>query len=326
MKILFVMRHSAEVPPLTNVLRTLGERGHSVHLAFGGVRPYADVVMQRLADECSNLTFGSLPGNSGVLTRVLRKSADYLRYLEPVYAGAPALRARAEHKAQPSIRRLARALGIVGSAGPRALRKTLQLVDCCLLPPPHVERFLADIDPDVMLVTHLARDSIQADYVRAANRLGIHTAYPVMSWDNLTNKGLVHELPELVLVWNEMQADEAMKLQWIPRDRVRVVGAWSWDHWFNWQPSRSREELCREVGLRANRPIILYVCSSAFTAPDEVAFVRRWIAALRTHGGPLAEAGVLVRPHPRNSLQWVGVSLDDPQATIWPQLGEVGAL
>jgi len=332
-RILFVIKHPASVRSLDAVFRMLDARGHRVHLAFGGIKPDAHEVLQRIADECSLLTFGSLPatGSPGwrrdsvgwtVLSKRLRGGSDFLRYLEPSYADAPALRARAEARAHPLVRRAATLAGVVGPAGPRALRRGLRWLDARLEPPPHVTRFLRDFEPDVVLVTNLARDSVQADYVRAANRLGIHTAYPVFSWDNLTNKGLVHELPELVLVWNELQADEAVRLHGIPRERVRVLGAWSYDHWFEWRPSRSREELCREVGLRPDRPIVLYVCSSEFVAPDEPAFVRRWIEAMRASGEPLAEVGVLVRPHPRNSGRWAGVSLDDPQAAIWPPLGE----
>jgi hypothetical protein len=331
-KILFVMRHPAAVRSLGSVLRLLDERGHRVHLAFGGIKPEAHRVVQRLADECKGLTFGSLParGSPGwtrdaigwnELAKRLRVDSDYLRYLEPTYAEAPALRARAEGNAHPVVRRVARVARLGGPVAVHALRGTLELFERCLEPPPHVERYLADFEPDVVLVTHLARDSIQADYIRAAKRLGLHSAYPVFSWDNLTNKGLVHEVPELVLVWNEIQADEAVELQGIPRDQVCVAGAWSYDHWFDWEPSRSRAELCGQVGLRPDRPLLLYVCSSGFVARDEVSFVRRWLAAMRSRG-PLAEAGVIVRPHPRNASQWAGVSLDDPQATVWPRLGE----
>src|SRR5207237_508484 len=137
-----------------------------------------------------------------------------------------------------------------------------------------------------------------------------------------SNKGLVRDVPELVVVWNEIQADEAVELQKIPRDRVRVTGASAYDHWFEWQPSRSREDFCRAAELRADRPIVLYVCSSHFVAPNEVAFVRRWIAPVRARGGVLAEAGVLVRPHPRNARQWGEASLDGPQVSIWPRFGE----
>ncbi len=330
MKLLFVMRHPAAVRSLTSVLRLLDERGHRVHLAFGGVKPEAHRVLQRLADELQHLTFGSLPARGAPgwtketagwqqLARRLRVDSDYLRYLEPSYAQAPALRARAEENAGPVVRRLGRAAHGLGPWAVRGLKRTLEYAERSVEPPPHVVRFLEDFAPDVVVVTHLARDSVQADYVRAANRLGLHSAYPVFSWDNLSNKGLVHEIPALVLVWNEIQAREAVELQDIPRERVRVLGAWSYDHWFDWAPSTSREEFCARVGLHADRPIVLYVCSSGFVARDEVAFVRRWLAALRARG---TDAGVVVRPHPRNAAQWAGVSLDDPQAVVWPQLGE----
>jgi hypothetical protein len=330
MKFLFVMRHPAAVRSLTSVLRLLDERGHRVHLAFGGVKPEAHKVLQRLADEMQHLTFGSLPGRGSPgwskeavgwneLTRRLRVDSDYLRYLEPSYEQAPALRARAEENAGPVVRRLGRAAHGVGPRAVHGLKRALEYAERSLDPPPHVLRFLEEFEPDVVVVTHLARDSVQADYVRAANRLGLHSAYPVFSWDNLTNKGLVHEIPEVVLVWNEIQAKEAVELQDIPRERVRVLGAWSYDHWFDWQPSTSREELCVRVGLRPDRPLVLYVCSSGFVARDEVAFVRRWLAALRARGN---DAGVIVRPHPRNAAQWAGVELDDPQAVVWPKLGQ----
>jgi hypothetical protein len=332
-RILFVMRHPAALRSLSSVLRLLDERGNHVHLVFDRVKPEAHKVLQQFADQCRALTFGSVPGPSSpgwtraaigwdVLARRLRVDSDYLRYLEPVYAEAPALRARAEQNAHPLVRRAARVTGTVGPRAVRLLRGTIELVERCLEPPPHIVRFLADFEPDVVVVTHLARDSVQVDYVRAAKRLGLHTVYPVFSWDNLTNKGLVHELAEVVLVWNELQAAEAVELQGIPRDQVRVLGAWSYDHWFEWQPSRSRAEFCAQVALRADRPFILYVCSSGFVARDEVTFVRRWLQSLRDRGGVLAEAGVLVRPHPRNSQQWAGVGLDDPHATVWPRLGE----
>jgi hypothetical protein len=332
MKVLFVMRHPAAIRSLGSVLKLLDERGHRVHLGFGGggPKPEAHRALQALADESQGLTFGSLPGIGSPgwsrdragwneLALRLRRDADFLRYLEPEYAQASALRERAADRADRDGERLTR---LTRFGGARVVRRAIEAAEQSLDPPPHVVRYLEEEAPDVVVATHLARDSVQVDFVRAANRLGLHTAYPVFSWDNLSNKGLVHESPELVLVWNELQADEAVKLQSLPRERVRVLGAWSYDHWFEWKPSRTREEFCSVVALRADRPILLYVCSSSFVAPDEVAFVKRWLGELRTRGGVLGEVGVIVRPHPRNASQWRGVELGDPQATVWPPLGE----
>jgi hypothetical protein len=333
MKILLVGTHPAQVGSLRAVLLLLDSRGHQVHLAFSGIKPAGHQVLQRLGDECRGLSFGLLAtrGSRGWnaeeqawqhLAIRVRRDADFLRYLEPQYAGAPGLRERAEEGVDPAVRATARLARIGGRFGVRGLRAALRHVERCLPPPAYVEHFIADFAPDVVLVTHVAHNSMQVDYLRAANRLGIHSAYQVFSWDNLTNKGLVHELPELVLVWNDVQAEEAIQLHRIPHDVIRVTGAWSYDHWFDWRPSRTRKEFGAQVGLRADRPIVLYTCSSLWIAGDEVAFIRRWLSALRAFGGALGEAGILVRPHPQNAAQWSGVSLDDRQAAVWPPLGE----
>ena len=64
------------------------------------------------------------------------------------------------------------------------------------------------------------------------------------------------------------------------------------------RPATDRDAFCRSVGLPPGRPYLLWLCSSAFIAPQELAFVRRWIEDLRAREGDLSTAGVLVRPHP----------------------------
>jgi hypothetical protein len=67
---------------------------------------------------------------------------------------------------------------------------------------------------------------------------------------------------------------------------------------------------------------VLYVGSSEFIAPDEPAFVRRWVEAVRARGGQLAGAGLLVRPHPLAATGFRDLRIDDPQVAIWPAHGE----
>jgi hypothetical protein len=334
-KVLFVMTHPAYVRSYGRMLRLLADRGHELHLVFRRIKTGESLeAVRRIAEDSPGVTYGALPGRSSPgfdrnrrgwdsLAERLRFSIDYLRYLEPAYADASGLRARAERRAQPFVRRTARVLRPTGVRGIRLFRHVLEGVERSIDPPPHIERFVADRNPDVVLVSHLADlGSSQSPYIRAANRLGVHTAYPVFSWDNLTNKGLIHDRPEVTLVWNDLQAEEAVELQGLPPGRVDVTGAPAYDHWFEWKPGRSREEFCREVGLREDRPIILYVCSSHFVAPNEIVFLRRWLEAVRAHGGLLAEAGVIARPHPRNAAQWGRGTIEAPQFQVWPRFGE----
>jgi len=317
------------VGSLMPALRLLDERGHRLHLAYDTLKSVeSHRELQELAEECPGITFGELPPavHSGwaALAAWLRRSIDYLRYLEPRYRDATKLRARAKRKAPKAMRLVGRFARLTGRPGVAGLRRTLQAVERCLAPPREVERFLEEQQPDILLPAHLLPiGTTHADYLRAAKRLGIRTVFPVRGWDNLTNKGLLRDAPDQVLVWNDLQAREAEELHRVPADHIRLVGAALCDSWFTWGVTRSREEFCRVVGLRADRPIVLYVCSSGFVARNsEADFVRGWIEQLRTRGEPFAEAGFLVRPHPLNAAQWADGGLDGPQVRVWPRFGE----
>ena len=320
MKVLFVLEH-AGVSPLVPALRLLHDRGHSITLAARRVKSaHSARELQELADECERITYTLLPsGPADSLaraTRDLRFGIDYLRYLEPRYRDTPKLRERAAANAPEWVQRAAhRNPGLVG--------RLLRAAERALPPPAYVERHLRAERPDLLLVTPLVDlGSRQADWLRAAKRLGIRTGFPVLSWDNLTNKGIVRDIPDLTLVWNDLQAQEAAELHGIPPERIRITGAPVADPWFEWRPSRTREEFCAEVALDPRQPIVLYLCSSQFIAPKEVEFVPRWIERLRAEGGVLAEAGYLVRPYPDTARRWVGAGVEGPGVRVWPRAGE----
>jgi hypothetical protein len=161
--------------------------------------------------------------------------------------------------------------------------------------------------------------SSQVEYLKAARALGIRTGICVASWDNLTGKGLLRFVPDRVFVWNDIQRQELEDMHGIPADRVVLTGAQRFDDWFERRPSTTREEFQQKVGLEPEQPYVLYLCSSPFIAPDEVEFVRRWLAAVRAQ---FPEVGVLVRPHPQNAAQWEGVDLGDPNSVVWPPGGQ----
>jgi hypothetical protein len=326
LNILFVMEHPG-VGSLMPALRLLHQRGHRLQLGYEALKSVeSHRELQDLAADCPGIAFTQLPamGSSGwvVLAAWLRRSIDYLRYLEPRYPPQTRLRTRAARKAPRATRNLARVAKLFGAPGVAALKRTLQLLEVCLAPPRHIQEFLAEQNPDVLLLAHLLPiGTTHADYLRAAKRLGIRTAFPVRGWDNLTNKGLLRDAPDAVLVWNDLQAKEARELHRIPEQNIRLTGAPLCDPWFEREPSRTREEFCRDVGLRADRPIVLYMCSSGFVARNEVDFVCSWIERLRARGGPFADAGFLVRPHPLNAAQWADVDLGEG-ARVWPRFGE----
>src|SRR5688572_28585109 len=157
---------------------------------------------------------------------------------------------------------------IVGSGpGLAVLRRLFRAAERVLPPPDEVVDVFRRVQPDVLLLTPLLYfRSHQVDHVRCARQLGIRSVLGVGSWDHLTTKGLIHEVPDRVLVWNEAQKREAIELHGVAAERVVVTGAQAYDHWFATEPSEDRAAFCTRAGLDTSRPFFLYLCSSPFIA------------------------------------------------------------
>ena len=359
MKILFVMLHPGFIRYYDGALRRLAAAGHDVHLAFEVTRAKLgeDQTAVALAASSDRITCGTTPERSESVRTFLARSdrsatrsgelfagpqatsreaawdslattvrllLDYLRYFEPVFANASALRERAG-KRLPRLH--AAIVTTIARGGPRVralFASVLRRIERAIPVSPALDTFVRQHRPDVLLVTPLIElGSQQVDYVKCARRLGIPSALCVASWDNLTSKGLIRVTPDHVIVWNEAQRSEAETLHGVPADRVLVTGAQVFDDWFDAQPTRSREDFCRMVGLDPARPFVLYVGSSMFIAPDEVPFAEKWLSHLRSSDDrAIASLGVLVRPHPANARQWF--AFDRPSfsnAAVWPPIG-----
>jgi hypothetical protein len=309
------------------VLLELAGRGHRVRVALPNRRP--DLLPPPALAGHASISFVRAPGHRGDAwahpIHELRTLRDYLRYLDGRYDDAPKLRTRAlrkmvaavthEHQSHLSARcphcnerivddQAGRMLLAFRKDGRRNLSSMLALMETTIPSDTTIEAFLQEEAPDVVLVTPLINfGSYQADYVKSARALGIPVGFPVFSWDNLTNKGLIHVAPDRMFVWNNRQRIEAVKMHGVPAERVVITGAPRFDEFFLMTPGQSRADFCGGVGLDPAKPIVAYLCSSEFVADREVDFVRRWIDELRADA-ELRNCGILIRPHPREQRQW----------------------
>jgi FkbM family methyltransferase len=332
MKILFVMRHSGYVRNFESTLRMLCDRGHSVELAFqiAGTHWLLDAgdTTQELCRQYPRFSRTTIPMREdawGHVAREIRIGLDYLRYLTPEYRNAPKLVERATREVSEELLQRTQRGPFSTRIGRSWLSRWLRARLSAVPSDPRIDAFLEARRPDVLVVTPLIEPGApQAEYLRSARAVGIRTALCVASWDNLTNKGLIHGPVDLVAVWNEMMKREAVTLHGVPPERLVVTGAQPFDHWFDWRPSTARDLFCGQVGLPVDRPYILYACSSKFIAPDEVSFVRGWLQEIRQSSSPvLRHVGVLIRPHPQNADQWEGADLSgEDGVVVWPPAGQ----
>ncbi|HXE79387.1 MAG TPA: hypothetical protein VNK41_01435 [Vicinamibacterales bacterium] len=316
MKLLFFVRHWAYLRNFESAIDELAARGHTVHLAadveeaLGG----RQMVERLVARHPGRLSMGPAPGRAlgawADLARRIRHALDYLRFLEPRYAATPHLAARARERAPRSILALLELPWFRTERGRTALARALRALERGLPCSRELVRFIADHRPDAVLITPLVDlGSRQLDHLQAARALGVRTILPVGSWDHLSSKALLRQPPDAVLVWNEVQKREAIEMHGVPAERVIVTGAQCYDQWWSRRPSRTREAFCARVGLRVDRPFVLYVCSSLFRGTaDEPMFVLDWIRAVRSSHDPrLKDVGLLIRPHPARLKEWAAV-------------------
>ena len=314
MKILLSALHHASFRSFESVVVELAARGHHVHLAadepetMGGQQ-----LAERLAAAHPSVSWDFVPSLEREpwfdTARRLRAGLDYARVLAPQYAASPKLRVRAEARAP----RLVRWSTAVPAIGPRATRAALTRLERLMPRSALMEDYLRRQAPDVLVLASLTYSrSQQFDQLKAARALGIPVAAAVMSWDHLSSKALLHIAPDMVLVWNDVQRREAIAMHALPPGRIVVTGAQCFDQWFARAPARSREAFCGAVGLRADRPFVLWV-NSVFNPPidpPEPALVLRWLEALRGSHPALSQLGVLIRPHPERAGDWRGVNIE----------------
>jgi hypothetical protein len=324
MRILFAALHNGYYRNLDSVVDELARRGHEICLgaekrdsAFGG-QPIVD----RLTSEYANVSAGRVavrePDTLFLLAKI-RLAFDYLRYLSQDYSRASGLLPRARERTPTGILRLTRSplfrLGLVR----RLVGSVLDAIDRAMPPSPAIEAYLDMQRPDLIVITPLMGlvASSQLDLLRSALRRRIATAVVVWSWDHLSSKAIIRDVPDALLVWNETQKQEAIRMHRFPRERIAVTGAQCFDRWFGKTPTRTRDAFMRMVGLPDDKPYVLWACSALLPgSPPEPTIVLRWASHLRASRDPrVRDVSILIRPHPARMEEWAGVD--------WQALGNI---
>jgi hypothetical protein len=209
--------------------------GHQVLVALdhqrGGLPPDQAHTLDELREQHPGFDHRLLPARTGlwrIPASALRRSLDYLRYLEPEYADAEPLREQARDRAPRALRVLLFLPPFRWAFGRRAFAWLLRRLEAGIPLPGDVKAFISGHAPDVVLVSPLVElGSAQADYVRTADAARIPSVFVVASEDDLTSKGTIRAVPTLTVTWSETRVDDAVRLHGLPRERIVAMGAQS---------------------------------------------------------------------------------------------------
>jgi len=308
------------------VVRRLSSHGHSVDIVIRHTikRNTTDRALQAYLAETGTARFQKMaaPGSHKwyVLLWRVREMINYAVYFKTGHS-SPQLAQRWSNRL-PKTAQIAVKIPLLRKVlVSTGVQKTLRWVQAHIPLDATIVRQFQEDRPDVVFASpFICEHPREADYIRAAIALKIPTVVAVASWDNLTTKGTFHAIPDMVLVWNNALLEEAVRIHDVPREKIIVTGAPTFDFWFDTKPSTSRVSFCREVGLNPDKPFLVYLCSStSITLEGERSFVEELAANLRAQ--PDADqVQILVRPHPLNAHIWEGFQSRDIH--VWPRGGE----
>ena len=157
------------------------------------------------------------------LASKVRLSLDYLRYLRPGTRRRRRCACRARSRTPQRILArhctclLARRIGCAADDSRRALRSHRPRAAA----EPATRALPRRCRPDLVIITPLVGvvASSQLDLLRSAQARGIPTAVCVWSWDHLSSKAIIRDVPDRLFVWNDVQKRRSA------RHARRAVGA-----------------------------------------------------------------------------------------------------
>ncbi|MEA3226267.1 MAG: hypothetical protein U9Q07_09980 [Planctomycetota bacterium] len=329
MKVLFAGRSVYHFTYYESLIRRLCTAGHSVEMVYDKKWSHgqSDESLRKCLDEYENLVLSWGLRRSDKHRRLIfntREIRSYTNYLRRALSDGQSqfYLNRWRSYLTPLIRFNADKWPLRWLLAREKTQVFLEKIEAWVPPDKQIVRSLQEKEPDVVIASPVdMRFSEEVEYVKAAKSIGIPTVALVLSWDNLTTKGLFAVVPDLMLVWNDVHLSEAVSIHKVPASDAVIVGSTFFDKWFDADHLlMSREHLCRRLGIDPGRPFITYLGSSANIARDESWLVERIIAGIRSHPDEkIRQLGIVVRPHPANAKIYERIDADG--VVVWPKNG-----
>lgn len=95
-----------------------------------------------------------------------------------------------------------------------------------------LNNLIKKISPDIILVPSQAQCSMDNDLIKICNQLNIKSIFLIDNWDNLSDKSLMWNKPDLVGVWGEQSRQHAIKIQRFQKEKVINIGTPRFENYF----------------------------------------------------------------------------------------------
>lgn len=324
MRVLFIIRSFLHFSYVSTIIDALVQNANAVSILFDPIwsKHKSDRVVQNYKQTSKNIEIGWILPRSDFWRKLIffsRELLSYTSYLERSNQSRYYLN-RWSRYLPFLIKNIVHIKMVKQILVSKPIKTALKRFEKKVPPDPNICKDLLKRKPDVLVATPInLRASEEVEYVKAAKALNIPTVVPVLSWDNLTTKGIFHIIPDLTCVWNETQRHEANSINGVPTNQIVVTGSPFFDKWFNNDDLlEGRMQFCQRIGIDPYKPYLVYIGSTNRIAPDEIWLIKEISNCIKDHFEPrIRELGLLVRPHPTVARKYT--KLHDDAFVVWPK-------
>ena len=155
-----------------------------------------------------------------------------------------------------------------------------------------------EINPKLVVSTYPI-NFLESKFMYAAKQQGRGTLIHLLSWDNITSKGIFPVIPEYFIAWGPVMQQELKDYYHVTDEQVYVCGVPHFDHHIKVKEDPNFQPLLIELGLRPNSPYLFVAMSSPRFAPYEIDILE-WLSEELNRGTFGNEMQLVIRPHPQN--------------------------
>ena len=155
-----------------------------------------------------------------------------------------------------------------------------------------------EINPKLVVSTYPI-NFLESKFMHAAKEQGRGTLIHLLSWDNITSKGIFPVIPDDFIAWGPVMKQELKEYYDVTDEQIHVCGIPHFDHHIKIKKNPNYEILLSNLGLKPNLPYVFVAMSSPRFAPHEIDILE-WLSEQLNKGifGP--ELQLVIRPHPQN--------------------------
>lgn len=164
------------------------------------------------------------------------------------------------------------------------------------------EKLLVKHNPDAIISTRPV-DTMEIELLNAASKLSIHKIMYILSWDNITSKGVFPELADSYLTWGNIMNQELNEYYHVKEEQIYTTGVTHFDvhaHVRNNPPKYNK--WVDELSLDSNKPYLFFTMSASYYAPNEIDIIE-WLSSKVEQNTFGDNMQLIIRPHMINLME-----------------------